>query len=95
MDLKKTVPGSANARWRLQVEHQGHEALKKMLQLSSSTNKSINKRKKRFKIQCTLWCTQNIWGNFESDIKTAEIIIPVSLRKVHTRKKTNYMNICY
>ena len=28
MDLKKTVPGSANAQWRLQVEHQGHEALK-------------------------------------------------------------------
>jgi len=29
MDPKKTVPGLANARWRLQVEHQGHEALKK------------------------------------------------------------------
>ena len=48
MDPKKTVPGLANARWRVQVEQQGHEALKKkMLQLSSSTNKSINKRKKR------------------------------------------------
>lgn len=41
MDPKKTVPGLANARWRVQVEHQDHEALKKkMLQ-------SINKRKKR------------------------------------------------
>ena len=29
MDPKKTVPGLANARWRVQVEHQGHEALKK------------------------------------------------------------------